>query len=226
MHADDRSALLDPLTILRARDLLLIVPPGESGCSVILDQERGEYFAVPASGRAFLEHLTRSPLGLTMAEALLLHSSSDIEGLVELGLVHAIPPLGTRVTKRLILEFAVTNVTAQLQVAIWGWPAVASWMKEVSDDKSLHTIHRPYLFDEIEVAAQCAFAIPCTHRICTVVALTCAIMLRRRGFRARIEVMTDSDQVNPHAFASACGHRIDPSEEQVSGPSFKRLSSD
>ena len=74
------------------------------------------------------------------------------------------------------------------------------------------------IFDEIEIAAQHAFCWPGTKRLCTIVAITYMLMLRRRGIDAEIVVMADVDQPDPHAFVLSSNHRIDPSPEQVSGP--------
>lgn len=212
------SGTLD-LSIVRARDGLLAAPQGNSGRRLILDQRTARYFVLPEAAGRFLVWLTAQPLGVTSAEIRALWPGVSIGRLAELGLVDIVPPMGSSPGGKLVAEFFVINIAARAWFAVTGWRAVARFMRRTPSDYTgqIQTA-RPLLFDQIEVAAQCAMCMPGTRRLCTIVALTCAMMLRRRGIAADIVIMSTSDLPDPHAFVVVESHRIDPSQEQVSGP--------
>lgn len=218
---------IDPsdLSIIRSRDGLLAAPQGHSGRWLILDQRAAQYIVLPEAAGRFLAWLTAQPLGVTIAETRTLWPTVSVARLAELRLVDLVPPMGFSPGAKLVAEFYLINIFARVWFAIAGWRAVAGMTRQTP---SAYTgqirAARPLLFDQIEVAAQYAMCLPGTRRLCTIVALTCALMLRRRGIAAFVVIMSTSDLPAPHAFVVVESHRIDPGQEQVSGPLLQPLS--
>src|ERR1035441_9013840 len=212
------------LSIVRSFRSLLAAPQGHSGRWLILDQRAARYIVLPEAAGRFLMWLTAQPLGVTIAEIRTFWPVVGIARLAELGLVDLVPPMGSSPGAKLVAEFYVINIVARAWFALAGWRAVAGLMRQIPTEYTgqIQTA-RPLLFDQIEVAAQCAMCLPGTRRLCTIVALTCALMLRRRGVAAHIVIMSTSDLPEPHAFVVVESHRIDPGQEQVSGPLLQPL---
>jgi hypothetical protein len=207
------------ISVARARGGLFAAPQGHSGRWLILDQKKARYIVLPEAAGKMLAWLVAQPLGATSAELRTLWPTVDVVRLEALGLVDLVSPLGRPPKALLIVEFYVVNLAARICFALFGWRAIASLMpRSTTEYTGRMRSARPLLFDEIEVAAQAAMCLPGTRRLCTIIALTCALMLRWRGFSADIVVMSTSDLPNPHAFVVVGSHRIDPAEEQVSGP--------
>jgi hypothetical protein len=213
------TARIGPGDVLRARRSLAASAPGASGRVLLLDHAHGRYYAVPDGALYFLEVLAESELGMTGREAADAFPDVDLDRLVDLGAVEHVPAAGRRIPMRLIIEFAVTNLWFRFAFRLCGWRLIRRRWGPAARPVGA----RPVLLDECEAAANIAFAVPGTDRICTVVALTLHRMLVRRMEAARIVVGSDSDQPFLHAWVEVAGHRVDPGDDVSETNSFRPL---
>lgn len=213
------TARVEPADLLRARVSLAASTPGAWGRAILLDHAHGEYYAVPEKALDFLEALASSELGMTALEASDAFPGVDLARLVALGAVEHVPAAGRRVALRMIAEFAITNVWFRFAFRLRGWRLI----RRRTGSGTQPVGARPVVLDECEAAANVAFAIPGTDRICTVVALALYHMLHRRSLAPQIVVGSDSDQPFLHAWVEVGGHRVDPGDDITETRTFRQL---